>query len=63
VSVERIIYEPPARPSRTPAAPPGPERQPVELTIDGEPVSVPAGTTILGDCRARGIETSTLCFL
>ena len=35
----------------------------VALTIDGAPVSVPEGTTILGACRAAGIEIPTLCFL
>jgi predicted molibdopterin-dependent oxidoreductase YjgC len=35
----------------------------VELTIDGAPVRVPDGATILDACRASGIETPTLCFL
>ena len=35
----------------------------VELTIDGKPARVPAGTTILGACAALGIEIPTLCFL
>ena len=35
----------------------------VELTIDGAPVRVPDGATILDACRAAGIETPTLCFL
>ena len=34
----------------------------IELTIDGEPVTVPAGTTILGACRTQGIDTPTLCY-
>jgi len=34
----------------------------LELTIDGEPVRVPAGSTILQACRTRGIETPTLCY-
>jgi predicted molibdopterin-dependent oxidoreductase YjgC len=37
--------------------------RPVELTIDGAPVSVPRGTTILEACRSRGIDTPTLCYL
>jgi predicted molibdopterin-dependent oxidoreductase YjgC len=41
------------------AAPP---RQ-VELTIDGRPISVPEGTTILEACREQGIDTPTLCYL
>ena len=35
----------------------------IELTIDGAPVRVPDGATILEACRAAGIETPTLCFL
>ncbi|MBV8345253.1 MAG: (2Fe-2S)-binding protein [Candidatus Eremiobacteraeota bacterium] len=35
----------------------------VELTIDGAPVRVPDGATILEACRAIGIDTPTLCFL
>ncbi len=35
----------------------------VELSIDGAPVLVPDGATILDACRAAGIETPTLCFL
>ena len=35
----------------------------VELTIDGQSVVVPEGTTILNACRAIGIEIPTLCFL
>jgi len=36
---------------------------PVELTIDGKPVTVPQGTTILEACRSEKIDTPTLCFL
>jgi predicted molibdopterin-dependent oxidoreductase YjgC len=35
----------------------------IALTIDGQEVRVPEGTTILQACRARGIEIPTLCFL
>jgi predicted molibdopterin-dependent oxidoreductase YjgC len=58
-----IILKPAARPSRPPSAPPAPVRQPVELSIDGKQVSVPAGSTILEACRAEGIDTPTLCYL
>ncbi len=61
--VPPILLEPPARSSRLPAAPPEPPRAPVELTIDGVAVSVPAGSTILDACRAQGIDTPTLCYL
>jgi len=37
--------------------------QPVELTIDGDAVTVPRGTTILEACRSRGVDTPTLCYL
>jgi len=37
--------------------------QPIELTIDGETVTVPRGTTILEACRAKGVDTPTLCYL
>ena len=58
-----IILKPAARPSRPPSAPPAPVRPPVELSIDGNQVSVPAGSTILEACRAEGIDTPTLCYL
>src|SRR5262245_45609439 len=35
----------------------------VELTIDGNPVRVPEGTTLLDACRAQSIPTPTLCYL
>jgi len=61
--VERIYYEPPARPSRIPAAPEAPAPPAIEITLDGRPVVVPAGSTILDACRAEGIHVPTLCFL
>jgi len=61
--VERIYYEPPARPSRIPAGPEAPAPPAVEITLDGRPVAVPAGSTILDACRAEGIDVPTLCFL
>lgn len=35
----------------------------VEITIDGDDVAVPEGATLLDACRAKGIETPTLCYL
>ena len=35
----------------------------IELTIDGQGVSVPEGTTLLGACAKLGIEIPTLCYL
>ncbi|HEY8021430.1 MAG TPA: 2Fe-2S iron-sulfur cluster-binding protein [Thermoanaerobaculia bacterium] len=46
-----------------PVAPPPRPRERVELTIDGRPVAVPAGATLLDAARQLGIETPTLCFL
>ncbi|HYI16878.1 MAG TPA: 2Fe-2S iron-sulfur cluster-binding protein, partial [Thermomicrobiales bacterium] len=34
----------------------------VELTIDGQAVSVPEGTTILDACNELGIDTPVLCY-
>ena len=62
MSVDPILFTPPARPTRIPEAPPAPEVAAVELTIDGRPVSAPAGSTILDACRAEGIDTPTLCY-
>jgi predicted molibdopterin-dependent oxidoreductase YjgC len=58
-----ILLKPAARPSHPPVAPPVPARAPVEVTIDGNAVTVPAGSTILDACRAEGIDTPTLCYL
>ncbi|HEU0237549.1 MAG TPA: 2Fe-2S iron-sulfur cluster-binding protein [Candidatus Limnocylindrales bacterium] len=62
MTVDPILFSPPARPSRPPAPPPAEAPPPVELTIDGAAVSVPAGSTILDACRAEGIDTPTLCY-
>ncbi len=35
----------------------------VELSIDGRPVAVPEGATLLDACRSVGIDTPTLCYL
>ena len=37
-------------------------RRTVEVLIDGEPVRVREGATILDACKARGIEIPTLCY-
>ena len=38
-------------------------RRTIELTIDGETVSVPEGTTVLEACKQMGTEIPTLCYL
>ncbi|MEE8603352.1 2Fe-2S iron-sulfur cluster-binding protein [Euzebya tangerina] len=45
---------------RRPPAPPEPP--PVSLTIDGQQVDVPAGTTLLDACHRQQIDTPTLCY-
>jgi predicted molibdopterin-dependent oxidoreductase YjgC len=60
--VDPILLHPPARSTRVPEPPPAPVPEPIELTIDGRPATVPAGSTILDACRAEGIDTPTLCF-
>ena len=34
----------------------------VELTIDGQTVDVPIGSTVLDACNAAGVDTPTLCY-
>jgi predicted molibdopterin-dependent oxidoreductase YjgC len=46
-----------------PQVPPERERRMVEITIDGQTISVPEGSTILEAARKLGIDTPTLCFL
>src|SRR5712692_2668263 len=46
-----------------PAPPPRRPRAMVQVTIDGRPVAVPEGATLLDAARQLGIETPTLCFL
>jgi predicted molibdopterin-dependent oxidoreductase YjgC len=59
---DRIATEAPARSTHVPGPPAAPESPSVELTIDGEPVTAPAGSTILEACRAEGIDIPTLCY-
>jgi predicted molibdopterin-dependent oxidoreductase YjgC len=39
-----------------------PPRRRIELTVDGAPVAVAEGATILDACRAAGVDTPTLCW-
>jgi predicted molibdopterin-dependent oxidoreductase YjgC len=63
VSVDPIQFYPPARSSHVPGPPEAPPVAQVELTIDGQPLSIAAGSTILDACRAQGVDTPTLCYL
>jgi predicted molibdopterin-dependent oxidoreductase YjgC len=46
-----------------PQTPPQPPKAQVTITIDGTPVRIPEGSTILDACKTLGVETPTLCFL
>jgi predicted molibdopterin-dependent oxidoreductase YjgC len=45
------------------AIPVGPPRRLIELEVDGRPVRVPEGTTLLEALRGEGVDTPTLCYL
>ena len=47
----------------TSLTPRSPHRRPVTLQVDGAPVTVPGGFTILQAIRQQGIRTPTLCYL
>jgi predicted molibdopterin-dependent oxidoreductase YjgC len=46
-----------------PISPSAAPRRAVRITIDGQKLSVPEGTTLLEATRKMGIDTPTLCFL
>ncbi len=46
-----------------PAIPPQAAKRTVEITIDGQKLAVPEGTTLLDAARGIGIDTPTLCYL
>src|SRR5262249_50736671 len=58
-----VWFQPPPPPSRPPEAPPLPVPRRFTIEIDGARTEVSEGQTILDACRARGIDTPTLCFL
>jgi predicted molibdopterin-dependent oxidoreductase YjgC len=63
VSIDPIWFHLPPPSSVIPAAPPDPVVAMLEVTIDGAPVSVRQGATILDACRAAGKDIPTLCYL
>lgn len=58
-----IWFNLPPRSTVIPQPPPEPVRESIELTIDGDPVQVARGGTILDACRAAGKDIPTLCYL
>jgi predicted molibdopterin-dependent oxidoreductase YjgC len=63
VSVNAIWYRLPPPPPTIPQPPPETPRETIEVTIDGEPVKVEQGGTILDACRHAGKDIPTLCYL
>ena len=44
------------------AVPVSPPRRLLDAEVDGVPVRIPEGSTILDACRAEGIDTPTMCY-
>jgi predicted molibdopterin-dependent oxidoreductase YjgC len=63
MSQDAIWFKLPPRSSEIPKPPPEPAKATVTLTIDGSPVDVGQGDTILDACRAAGKDIPTLCYL
>jgi NADP-reducing hydrogenase subunit HndD len=59
----KVVMTPAGRPTRIPAAPLVEPPPPVTVSIDGNEVTIPAGSTILEACRAQGLDIPTLCYL
>ena len=53
----------PVPPGPVPSAPVRDQRPEVELSVDGQSVSVPEGSTLLDACRQCEIDTPTLCYV
>jgi predicted molibdopterin-dependent oxidoreductase YjgC len=58
-----IWFNLPPASTAIPAAPAAPVRAEVELTVNGQAVSVPEGSTLLDACRAAGTDVPTICYL
>ncbi|HEY1190078.1 MAG TPA: 2Fe-2S iron-sulfur cluster-binding protein [Gemmata sp.] len=63
MSADSYWFKPPPRSRELPMAPVRDEPPPVEITIDGQKLSVSPARTILEACRSVGIDTPTLCYL
>ena len=63
MTTDPIWFTPPPRSPRIPEAPARPERALVAIEVDGRPIEVEAGATLLDACRVAGAEIPTLCYL
>ena len=63
MSADPIWFVLPPAPLTVPAPPERPAPEMVSLTIDGKPVDVPVGTTIIDACKQLEIDIPTLCYL
>jgi predicted molibdopterin-dependent oxidoreductase YjgC len=62
MSNSELWFRPPPRPSVIPVAPVKVPLPLVNITLDGEAMSVPPDSTILDACRSRNIATPTICY-
>lgn len=60
---DAIWFHLPPPPTTVPVAPPAAPRRPVAVTVDGDAVEVPEGSTLLDACRVAGKDIPTLCYL
>eukprot|EP00803_Ostreobium_quekettii_P011543 evm.model.scf_418.1 EVM.evm.TU.scf_418.1 scf_418:2929-11411(-) len=51
-----------ARPTATAAAPPKPADDKIEVQVDGKPIRIPKGYTVLQACDAAGIDIPRFCY-
>jgi predicted molibdopterin-dependent oxidoreductase YjgC len=63
VNPEPIWFRLPPAATKIPAPPDGPAPVMVPLTIDGQALEVPAGSTIIDACKQLDIDIPTLCYL
>lgn len=63
MSRDEISFHLPPPPTVIPAPPAEPASTMVPLTIDGQAVDVPAGSTLIDACKALDINVPTLCYL
>ena len=60
---DAIWFKLPPRSTEIPVPPPEPAKAMVSLTVDGSPVDITEGSTLLDACRVAGKDIPTLCYL